>query len=172
MDMDIEEIDRHIGMPDIDVEWAQFRHEYIDAPSAKTGFHLGRVAAVILATVGVSVTMLASAYLIRVMPARQVGRQPAVVVPDSTRSVQVAPDTTLFVFDNVEMEVIASTLGTYYGLEPQFRDRNARHVRLYATIKKSSSIDEVVAFLNNFKKIKLSVHDGKLIVESKRQAAE
>lgn len=168
--MKTEDIDRRIGMPDIDAEWKKFEQEVICTSPARVGFHLSRAAAIVIVVLGVSLTALASAYLLRVAPARKAPQQTVVAVPDTVCSVEAEPDT-VFVFDNVEMESIARTLGDYYGLEPQFRDEKAKHVRLYARIAKSESIDEVTALLNNFRKVKMTVRDGHLIIESGSQAA-
>lgn len=163
--MKAEEIDLRIGMPDIDLEWAKFKEEFIGIPSAKRGFFISPAAAVAIVIVSVSLTALGSAYIFRVMPAQRAARQQVTTVPDTVCSIPVVPDT-MFIFDDVEMEIIANTLGDHYGLKPQFKDEKARHYRLYARIKKSATIDEVTTLLNNFKKVKLSVRKDQLVVES------
>lgn len=169
--MKTEDIDRRIGMPDIDAEWKKFEQEVIGTSPARVCFHLSRAAAVIIVVLGVSLTALASAYFLRVMPARKPPQPSVAAVPDTVRSVEAEPDT-VFVFDNVEMASIAAILGSYYGLEPRFKDEKAKHVRLYARIRKSESIDEVTALLNNFRKVKLTVRDGQLIIELNSQAIQ
>ncbi|MBO7499254.1 MAG: DUF4974 domain-containing protein [Bacteroidaceae bacterium] len=75
----------------------------------------------------------------------------------------------MFVFENVDMLTIARTLGEHYGVEPVFRDEALTHVRLYARIEKNKSLNEVVALLNHFKKVRLTVTDGKLIIDSRNE---
>ena len=65
----------------------------------------------------------------------------------------------------MEMQEIARTLGDYYGVKPVFRDEKLKTIRLYANISKEKSLDEVVELLGHFKKVKLSVSGGKLIIE-------
>lgn len=165
--MKTEDIDHRIGMPDIDAEWTKFEQEVIDATPTRAGFRMSRAAAIIIVVLGVSFTTLASAYFLGVIPSWRVASQPEAVVSDTVRSVQCAPDTmAVFFFDNEEMLSIAETLGSYYDLVPQFKDEKAKHVRLYARIPKSDDVTEVTKLLNNFKKVKLSVREGHLIVES------
>ena len=118
--------------------------------------------------IGMSLTAMAAGYHNHAISPLQTTSLPVASTPDSIS--HATQDSAYFVFDNVEMKTIAQTLGDYYGLEPLFKDKNAQHVRLYATIEKSASIDEVVALLNNFKKIKLTVRDDRLIIESNRKA--
>lgn len=165
--MKTEDIDRRIGMPDIDAEWTKFEQEVIGTTPRRTGFHMSRAAAIVIVVLGMSVTALASAYFLGVMPSRRAVREPEALVPDTVCDGRDVPDSVaVFFFDNEEMLTIAATLGSYYDLVPQFRDEKAKHVRLYARIPKSDDITEVTTLLNNFKKVKLSIHDGRLIVES------
>lgn len=165
--MKTEDIDHRIGMPDVDAEWTKFEQEVIETSPVRSGYGMSRAAAIAVVVVGVSLTALASAYLLHVMPSRRAARQQEAVVADTLCNSTVVPDSlAVFIFDNEEMLSIATTLGNYYDLEPQFKDERAKHVRLYARVPKSDNIHEVMVLLNNFKKVKLSVHDGRLIVES------
>ena len=67
------------------------------------------------------------------------------------------------------MQTIARTLGEHYGVEAVFRDESLKSVRLYARIEKNKSLDEVVTLLNHFKKVRLSVTDGKLIIDGRKE---
>ena len=168
--MKTEDIDRRIGMPDIDAEWAAFERNVIEGESRHHLRGPSRIAAIIALVLGVSLTALASVYYIRVViPAR---RASTVAVPPSTRDTIVlqtaqADTAAVFFFDNMEMQEIARTLGDYYGVKPVFRDEKLKTIRLYANISKEKSLDEVVALLNNFKKVKLSVSNGYLIIENR-----
>lgn len=170
--MKTEDIDRRIGMPDIDAEWERFEMEVMETGERPVlvpahRHHLSRVAATILIILGVSVTAFASVYFIRV--ARPSHRATKVeVVPDSAaiNALPMVADTTdVFMFDNVEVESVVRTLCDYYGLEPVFRNERSKKVRLYVTLEKNMTLDEMLAVLNTFKKVKLTVRDKKMIVE-------
>ncbi|MBR4338067.1 MAG: DUF4974 domain-containing protein [Bacteroidaceae bacterium] len=174
-----EEIDRRIDMPDIDAEWARFEREVIrstsDGPSAPPRrFRLPRAAAIAALAIGISLTAWASIWIVRVViPAR---RAAAISAGDAkhrdtltTLTNPPADTLAMFVFENVDMLTIARTLGEHYGVEPVFRDEALTHVRLYARIEKNKSLNEVVALLNHFKKVRLTVTDGKLIIDSRNE---
>ncbi|MBR4778306.1 MAG: DUF4974 domain-containing protein [Bacteroidaceae bacterium] len=161
-----DDIDRRIGMPDIDAEWAKFEREMIDRAGTRRG-SFSRIAAAVALVLGLSLTALASVYYVRVVrPTRQVPASPAVAHVDSLTTDTLPADSVAeFFFDNVDMLTIARTLGEHYGVEPVFKNEKVKTVRLYAHIGKEKSIDEVVELLNHFKKVKLSVSGGKLIIE-------
>ena len=160
-----DDIDRRIGMPDIDVEWAEFEREVIDRAGTRRG-SFRRIAAAAL-VLGLSLTTLASVYYVRVVrPARQTPAAPAAArVESPAADTQPSDSLSEFIFDNVDMLAIAHTLGEHYGVEPVFRNEQAKDFRLYARIGKEKSLDEVVELLGHFKKVKLSVSGGKLIIE-------
>ena len=166
-----EEIDRLIKMPDIDAEWNRFEREVIGASNQHRLVPSRRRAAAIAAlAIGLSLTALASAYLIHtILPARQyaVNHVEATDTNKQARSALTADTVAYFIFDNVAMASIAQELSDHYGVKPVFKDEQAKTIRLYASISKEKRLDEVVALLNNFKKVRLSVSDGKLIVESR-----
>jgi len=165
-----EDIDRSIGMPDIDAEWTRFEREVISTSSARPErFHLSRAAAVIIVVLGISLTALASVYVVRrIIPSRR--RATATAVSTLSRDTLVQPvpqaDTlAVFNFENVDMQTIARALGEHYGVEPVFHDEALKTVRLYARIEKDKTLDEVVTLLNHFKKVRLTIADDKLIIE-------
>jgi hypothetical protein len=172
-----EDIDRRIDMPDIDAEWARFEREVIGnasvGPSEKPRrLRLPRAAAIAALVIGISLTAWASVWIVRVViPARRAAAVSAADTRnrDTLATLATPADTlALFVFENVDMQTIARTLGEHYGVEPVFRDETLKSVRLYARIEKDKSLDEVVALLNHFKKVRLSVTDGKLIIDGRK----
>ena len=68
----------------------------------------------------------------------------------------------MFKFDNIEMKTIAKKIGDYYGKQIVFENEDAKHVRLYIQIEKTKSIEEVVEFMNNFKKVHLTIEDNSI----------
>lgn len=172
--MKTEEIDRRIGMPDIDKEWAKFEEQAF-RPTRNVKLW-NRAAAVIGVVFGLSAVAMASILLLEhaepektiessvettVNPEKlsAVASQADIIVTDS-----LTIDNETFRFDNVEMQTIAEALGEYYQVEPVFENDDARRLRLYVQIEKSKSIEQVVEFLNNFHKVQLRLEAGKLII--------
>lgn len=172
--MKTEEIDRRIGMPDIDKEWAKFEEQ---AFRPTRNVKLWNRAAVVIGVVfGLSAVAMASILLLEhaepektiessvetpVNPEKlsAVASQADIIVTDS-----LTIDNETFRFDNVEMQTIAEALGEYYQVEPVFENDDARRLRLYVQIEKSKSIEQVVEFLNNFHKVQLRLEAGKLMI--------
>lgn len=172
--MKTEEIDRRIGMPDIDKEWAKFEEQAF-RPTRNVKLW-NRAAAVIGVVFGLSAVAMASILLLEhaepektiessvettVTPEKlsAVASQADIIVTDS-----LTIDNETFRFDNVEMQTIAEALGEYYQVEPVFENDDARRLRLYVQIEKSKSIEQVVEFLNNFHKVQLRLEAGKLMI--------
>lgn len=172
--MKTEEIDRRIGMPDIDKEWAKFEEQAF-RPTRNVKLW-NRAAAVIGVVFGLSAVAMASILLLEhaepektiessvettVNPEKlsAVASQADIIVTDS-----LTIDNETFRFDNVEMQTIAEALGEYYQVEPVFENDDARRLRLYVQIEKSKSIEQVVEFLNNFHKVQLRLEAGKLMI--------
>lgn len=172
-----EEIDRRIGMPDIDAEWARFEREVMHQKPLplRPSRRISRTAAVVALVLGISLTALASAYIFRVViPARHSSGLATTHDEDSLKQntrEEDADTTAYFLFDNADMLTIARTLGEHYGVTPVFMDEEVKKVRLYARIEKKMSLDEVVRLLGNFKKVRLSVSDGRLLIASRRDRA-
>lgn len=176
--MNIEEIDRQIGMPDIDQEWAKFEREVIDtpriAPRSKTW--MSRAAAIaILCTIGF--VALASTIIVYNMTPKVIESTPEVNVGSTenvtTETMASSIDITSYeneerqewVFDNVEMQSIALCLQKQYGVDPVFVTEEAKHIRLYVTIAKNKKLPEVIAFLNNLQVVQLRLEGNKLVIE-------
>jgi Na+-transporting NADH:ubiquinone oxidoreductase subunit NqrC len=68
----------------------------------------------------------------------------------------------VFKFDNIEMKTIAKKVGDYYGKQIVFENEEAKHVRLYIQIEKTKRIEEVVEFMNNFKKVHLTIEGNSI----------
>ena len=175
--MKTEDIDRKIGMPDIDMEWAKFEKEVIDASEEKSkvenvkwkvNSNWSRAAMITGIIMSVSLITLASIYLYST-PQEKTEPQKSSSEMTVTAPVQeiIKTDTLtinseVFKFDNIEMKTIAKKIGDYYGKQIVFENEDAKHVRLYIQIEKTKSIEEVVEFMNNFKKVHLTIEDNSI----------
>lgn len=75
----------------------------------------------------------------------------------------VADEAATFIFHDVALGEVLQTLADHYGATIDCRDDEAMQMRLYVQIEKSLSLHEVIAFLNHFENIHLSL-DGNTIV--------
>ena len=170
--MKTEDIDRKIGMPDIDMEWAKFEKEVIDPSEEKSkvesrkwkvNSNWSRAAMFIGIIMSVSLIALASIYFYptpkqETENKKDVAEQIAAVQhTEEIKTDTLTINREVFKFDNIEMKTIAKKIGDYYGKQIVFENEDAKHVRLYIQIEKTKSIEEVVEFLNNFKKVHLTI---------------
>lgn len=68
-------------------------------------------------------------------------------------------------FDDVELEVILGEISTYYNLKVEYRSDASRHLRLHFHWNKAQSLEEVVAAMNYFDKVNISLAEGKMEVK-------
>ena len=175
--MKTEDIDRKIGMPDIDMEWAKFEKEVIDASEEKSKVesrkwkvnrNWSRAAMFIGIIMGVSLIALASIYFYptpkqETENKKDVAEQIAAVQhTEEIKTDTLTINREVFKFDNIEMKTIAKKVGDYYGKQIVFENEEAKHVRLYIQIEKTKSIEEVVEFMNNFKKVHLTIEGNSI----------
>ena len=175
--MKTEDIDRKIGMPDIDMEWAKFEKEVIDASEEKSKMesvkwevnrNWSRAAMFIGIIMGVSLIALASIYFYptpkqETENKKDVAEQIAAVQhTEEIKTDTLTINREVFKFDNIEMKTIAKKVGDYYGKQIVFENEEAKHVRLYIQIEKTKSIEEVVEFMNNFKKVHLTIEGNSI----------
>ena len=176
--MKTEDIDRKIGMPNIDMEWAKFEKEVIDASEEKSKVDSGkwnvnsriwsRAAMFIGIIMSVSLIALASIYFSptpkqETETKKEVAEQiVAVQHAEEIKTDTLTINREVFKFDNIEMKTIAKKIGDYYGKQIIFETEEAKHVRLYIQIEKTKSIEEVVEFMNNFKKVHLTIEGNSI----------
>lgn len=178
--MKTEDIDRKIGMPDIDMEWAKFEKEVIDSSEEKSKVesrkwkvnrNWSRAAMCIGIIMGVSLIALASIYFYptpkqETETKKDVAEQIATVQhTEEIKTDTLTINREVFKFDNIEMKTIAKKIGDYYGKQIVFENEEAKHVRLYIQIEKTKSIEEVVEFMNNFKKVHLTIEGNSIHIK-------
>ena len=176
--MKTEDIDRKIGMPDINMEWAKFEKEVIEASEEKNIVERGkwnvdnriwsRAAMITGIIMGVSLITLASIYFYptpkqETENKKDVAEQIAAVQhTEEIKTDTLTINREVFKFDNIEMKTIAKKVGDYYGKQIVFENEEAKHVRLYIQIEKTKRIEEVVEFMNNFKKVHLTIEGNSI----------
>ncbi|MBO7140940.1 MAG: DUF4974 domain-containing protein [Prevotella sp.] len=76
-----------------------------------------------------------------------------------------AEEESFHVFSNVTLDTIAIELATYYHREAVIRDKKAHDVRLYYKWNMKEDIDAVIADLNHFDHVNLTLEADQLIVK-------
>jgi len=182
--MKTEEIDRQIGMPDIDQEWMRFKQQHIERPSIapRTSIWRNRAAAItVCGLLGLCAVASTSLYLyntltIETEEVAAAEHERAIIQTAQTHIESNTSDTAVirsylkaenetFVFDNVEMQQIAHCLQEHYGIEVTFANDEVRHLRLYVTFSQKKSLQEVVELLNHLQVVQLRLNDNRLIIE-------
>lgn len=69
-------------------------------------------------------------------------------------------------YDNVPLEQILSDLAVRYNVTVEYRNADARSLRLYYDWQPDYTLDKVIEMLNNFESFSISQEGNKLIVES------
>lgn len=172
MIMRVEDIDSKIGMPDIDKEWARFEAEVINEKSVAAEIPLfRRIAAVATILISLSCIAVASVWVGKHFDNDTTKKEDtAPVITNEKHDTYIAEESSdtspeIFLFDNVEFQEIAITLGKYYGVEPVFENEKVKHVRMYIQIDKGESIEQIVDMLNHFRKVNVRLEGKKLIVK-------
>lgn len=172
--MKIEDIDKLIGMPDVEQEWAKFSHEVIDDEAASTATirpqRAGswRRAAVIALICSLGFVALASVVYVGFMRSGEAPHEAVVsehgAEPAPTAEVAEEVDDA-FVFDNVTLQEIIFELATHYGVVPSVENSEAAQMRLYVTLDMSMTLEEVVEYLNNLQGVNLRLEGERLVVK-------
>ena len=97
-----------------------------------------------------------------------VGSQDAVV---SANTQHPSPNTplpesdTIRTFENAELQQILGELADHYHLEVDYRNEQARHVRLYTNWNTAAPLSQMVERLNNFEKVSIRQSENHIIAE-------
>lgn len=69
------------------------------------------------------------------------------------------------VYEDAELATIVNDISTFYQVKPVYKKEDSKHIRLYFTWDKHSSIDDIVDTFNKFERIHITLENKKLIVE-------
>ena len=68
-------------------------------------------------------------------------------------------------YEDAELATILSDIATFHHLEPVYKNEECKHIRLYFTWDRRSSIDDIINTFNKFERIHITRDNKKLIVE-------
>ena len=83
----------------------------------------------------------------------------------STLNSQLPESDTIRTFENAELQQILSELADHYHLEVDYRNEQARHVRLYTKWNTAAPLSQIVERLNNFEKVNIRQTNKQIIAE-------
>ncbi len=82
---------------------------------------------------------------------------------DSVTTKKEAPQT--IHFDNAELTTILGAMAKYYGVEVNFANETAKHIRLHFEWDQAKSLDDNIQVLNSFQQITITRDGNKIVVE-------
>ena len=97
-----------------------------------------------------------------------VGSQDAVVSANTqhpTPNTPLPESDTIRTFENAELQQILGELADHYHLEVDYRNEQARHVRLYTKWNTAAPLSQMVERLNNFEKVSIRQSENHIIAE-------
>lgn len=83
----------------------------------------------------------------------------------STLNSQLPESDTIRTFENAELQQILSELADHYHLEVDYRNEQARHLRLYTKWNTTAPLSQMIERLNNFEKVSIRQTDNQIIAE-------
>lgn len=160
---------------DVASEWNEFESKYIRKPRH---FHLSgnraasiaifAVSSVVAVAISVAVTMSVIGNKTNhsdrdnkiVVTEDSIGSQPTAVA-NAPLSASSAP----IMFEDATLEDIMNTIAESYGVAVRFRNKDVAELHLYYRLDPSLTIDEVIAQLNTFDQIKITLNDNTLTID-------
>ena len=180
-----EEIDKKIGMPDVDAEWKKFEQEHSTlftentpfATRQNVGLSLRKIAAILVAVLmltGFGYAAVRTSFFTKGWD-EPLSNSPkgedcqasvANTSPNTPPLGEVGRGLDAFVlFQDARLDSILMQIDPYYKVESRFADEDLRQIRLLFKWQKQHSLDEVLLRLNGFERFQIRREENTLIVE-------
>ena len=78
---------------------------------------------------------------------------------------EATPSDSIRTFENVELQQILSELAKYYHVGVDYRNEQARHIRLYTKWDTTAPLSKMIERLNSFEKVNVRLNDNQIIAE-------
>lgn len=171
-----DDIDKKIGMPDVDVEWKKFEQENRSLfVGNRRDFSLRKIAAMLVAVLmltGLSYAAVRTSFFTKgwdEAPSNSPKRENSQAVPTHSLTGQESPSGELeggfILFQDARLDSILMQIDPYYKVESRFADEDLRSIRLLFKWQKQHSLDEVLLRLNGFERFQIRREENTLIVE-------
>ena len=128
---------------------------------------LWKIAAMFVGIILLSGLTFAAVHILRSQKTEVRSQETEVVAysQPSTLNTQLPESDTIRTFENAELQQILSELANYYHLEVDYRNEQARHVRLYTKWNTAAPLSQIVERLNNFEKVNIRQTNKQIIAE-------
>ena len=128
---------------------------------------LWKIAAMFVGIILLSGLTFAAVHLIRSQKTEVRSQETEAVANSqhSTLNTQLPESDTIRTFENAELQQILNELANYYHLEVDYRNEQARHVRLYTKWNTAAPLSQIVERLNNFEKVNIRQTNKQIIAE-------
>ena len=177
-----EEIDKKIGMPDVDAEWKKFEQEHSTlftentpfATRQRVGFSLRKIAAILVAVLmltGFGYAAVRTSFFTKgwdEAPSdtpKEENLQASVVNTNQNTPPLGEVGRESVLFQDARLDSILMQIDVYYKVESRFADEDLRQIRLLFKWQKQHSLDEVLLRLNGFERFQIRRLENTLIVE-------
>ena len=173
-----DDIDKKIGMPDVDAEWKKFEQENRSLFAGNSrDFSLRKIAAIFVAALmltGLSYAAVRTSFFTQpwngttaedhtaVSPSSPLSETEA--VSSATPEMTLVGDSVIL-FKDVRLDSILMQIDPYYKVESRLTDNELRKIRLLFKWQKQHSLDEVLQRLNGFERFQIRREENTLIVE-------
>ena len=160
----------HDARPDVNEAWKRFGKAHTDArPSQRWRKTVAAVAALLI----ISGIVLAAIF----WPSRPISpfaprntyhteRQPIGKIARCDTATAPAPKPAVVrTFENIQLEQMLAEMAVSYGVQVNFRNNDARSLRIYYTWSSTMPLQKVLDELNRFKQFRVTLDGDTLIVE-------
>ena len=166
LDQMLEDVDASV--PDVEEAWRHFEEEHV--VKRQRGSWLK------IAAMFVGVLMLSGIAYAAYRIAGSIGgdyesptQETQVTNSHQQEEIQQAPaDSTLMkpvVYEDAELATILKDVATFYEVEPVYKTEACKHIRLYFTWDRKSTLEDIIDTFNKFERIHITRDNKKLIVE-------
>lgn len=154
-------------IPDVDKEWNRFQTQHIAPKHSRSWMQAAAIFAGVLMLSGIAYATIQMAGSSNNKQETVKQEANAVMVSQQTITEATNDSTTLkpVVFEDAELGTILNEIATFNQLETVYKKEASKHIRLYFTWDKTSSIDDIIDTFNKFERIHMTREDKKLIVE-------
>ena len=131
------------------------------------GARLWKIAAMFIGILLLSGITFAAVHIIRGHESGDVKQEEVVAAKpqSSAANRQLSESDTIRTFENAELQQILGELADHYHLDVDYRNEQARHVRLYTKWNTSAPLSQMIEKLNGFEKVSIRQTHNQIIAE-------
>lgn len=170
-----------ISTPDIEAEWKKFEENHPTAKVSHLFWLFSIMSRNVAATIAIAIVSFTAVAAIVGIGINQLSQRQEISLPEdvkheytetviqqnSTKSTDTDKVSTpeIIVFDNEQLETIASKIAEYYDFKVEFKDAASKSLRLYFRWNQAYTVEEVIERLNNFEQIHICIKDRTIQID-------